>query len=239
MKLPPFNSPIFRQLIEFKSNTYTYILGCHKTGKAAIIDPVVDTASRDVQILRDLNLDLVYGLNTHVHADHVTGTNELRNAFPSMKSVLCSKSGGEADKYVSNGDVIEVGGLKLEVRETPGHTNGCISYVEHHLKSVFTGDALLIRACGRTDFQQGNPSTLFDSVHKQIFSLPEDYVIYVGHNYDGILQTTVWEEKNLNPRLTKSKEDFVKFMKDMKLPYPKQIDAAVPANMKDGKGGKN
>uniref|UniRef100_A0A1I7UDF1 Lactamase_B domain-containing protein n=1 Tax=Caenorhabditis tropicalis TaxID=1561998 RepID=A0A1I7UDF1_9PELO len=152
-----------------------------------------------------------------------------------MKSVLSSKSGGEADKYVSDGEVIDVGGLKLEVRETPGHTDGCVSYVEHTLKSVFTGDALLIRKCGRTDFQQGNSSTLYDSVHKKIFTLPEDYVIYVGHDYDGVLQTSVWEEKNLNPRLTKSKEEFVEFMKNMKLDYPKQIDKAVPANMKDGK----
>ncbi|EFO90010.1 hypothetical protein CRE_30598 [Caenorhabditis remanei] len=236
MRVPPFKSPIFRQLLEFKSNTYTYILACHKTGEAAIIDPVVDTVSRDVQICRDLNLKLLYGINTHVHADHVTGTHKLKSAFPSMQSVLCSKSGGEADKYVSEGDVIKVGGLKLEVRETPGHTNGCVSYVEHFLKAVFTGDALLNRACGRTDFQQGNPSTLYDSVHNKIFSLPDDYLIYVGHNYDGIMQTTVWEEKTLNPRLTKSKEEFVLFMKDMKLQYPKQIDVAVPANMKDGKG---
>ncbi|CAL2039800.1 unnamed protein product [Caenorhabditis brenneri] len=235
MKVSPFNSPIFRQLIEFKSNTYTYILGCHKTGKAVIIDPVVDTVSRDVQLLKDLKLDLIYGLNTHVHADHITGTNGLKSAFPSMKSVLCSKSGGQADKYVSDGEVLDIGGLKLEVRETPGHTNGCVTYVEHTLKSAFTGDALLIRKCGRTDFQQGNSSALYDSVHKKIFTLPEDYLIYVGHNYDGILQTSVWEEKNLNPRLTKSKEEFVEFMKNLKLDYPKQIDAAVPANMVDGK----
>ncbi|EFO93504.1 hypothetical protein CRE_01370 [Caenorhabditis remanei] len=214
MRVPPFKSPIFRQLLEFKSNTYTYILACHKTGEAAIIDPVVDTVSRDVQICRDLNLKLLYGINTHVHADHVTGTHKLKSAFPSMQSVLCSKSGGEADKYVSEGDVIKVGGLKLEVRETPGHING----------SRYGSFAIW------------KPSTLYDSIHNKILLTSQTIIDYVGHNYDGIMQTTVWEEKTLNPRLTKSKEEFVLFMKDMKLQYPKQIDVAVPANMKDGKG---
>ncbi|CAI2351861.1 unnamed protein product [Caenorhabditis sp. 36 PRJEB53466] len=236
MRASIFNSPIFRQLIEFESNTYTYVLGCHKTRKAVIIDPVVDTAARDVQLIRDLNLELVYGLNTHVHADHVTGTNSLKTAFPAMKSVLGRESGGEADEYVRDGELIEIGGLLLEVRETPGHTNGCVTYVEHALKSAFTGDALLIRACGRTDFQQGSPSKLFDSVHEKIFTLPEDYTLYVGHNYDGVMQTTVWEEKHLNPRLTKSKQEFVQFMKNLKLQYPKHIDVALPANLMDGRG---
>ncbi|VDL66382.1 unnamed protein product [Nippostrongylus brasiliensis] len=182
---------IFRQMIEFASSTYTYILGCGATRKAVIIDPVLETAKRDARIIRDLDLDLIYGLNTHVHADHITGTHALKAEFPGMKSVLSTHSGGKADHFVKDGDNIEFGKELLEVRTTPGHTDGCVSYVSHAHRMVFTGDALLIRACGRTDFQQGNAHTLYRSIKDKIFTLPDDFIVYVGHNYDGILQTSV------------------------------------------------
>ncbi|KIH56909.1 metallo-beta-lactamase domain protein [Ancylostoma duodenale] len=230
-------------MIEFASSTYTYILGCSATRKAVIIDPVLETAHRDAQIIRELDLDLMYGLNTHVHADHVTGTAVLKTvrlaklssskfkipeslvpqAFPSMKSVLAASSGGKADLHVKEGDKIKFGHEHLDVLATPGHTDGCISYVSHAHRMVFTGDALLIRGCGRTDFQQGNPRTLYRSISDKIFTLPDDYLVYVGHNYEGILQSSVGEEKKYNPRLTKSEEDFVKIMKELNLDYPKQI----------------
>ncbi|KAK6748159.1 hypothetical protein RB195_001030 [Necator americanus] len=225
---------IFRQLIEFASSTYTYILGCSATRKAVIIDPVLETVHRDAEIIRDLDLDLVYGLNTHVHADHVTGTGVLKTAFPTMKSVLAANSGGKADHYVKEGDKIKFGHEHLDVLATPGHTDGCLSYVSQAHRMVFTGDALLIRACGRTDFQQGNARTLYRSIWDKLFTLPDDFTVYVGHNYDGILQTSIAEEKKYNPRLTKSEEEFVNIMSNLNLPYPKQIDRALPANMKDG-----
>ncbi|KJH44848.1 metallo-beta-lactamase domain protein [Dictyocaulus viviparus] len=231
------NSFIFRQMIESASSTYTYILGCGITKKAVIIDPVMEMAHRDAQIIRDLGLDLIYGLNTHVHADHVTGTGVLKSAFPSMKSVLSENSGGKADHYVKDNDKIKFGHEHLEVRNTPGHTDGCVTYVSHAHRMVFTGDSLLIRACGRTDFQQGNARTLYRSIWDKIFTLPDDFMVYVGHNYNGILQTSVRsidEEKRLNPRLTKSEDEFVHIMENLNLEYPKQIDRAVPANLKDG-----
>ncbi|KAK6046402.1 metallo-beta-lactamase domain protein [Cooperia oncophora] len=220
MKVHPL---IFRQMVEYASNTYTYILGCAATKKAVIIDPVIETAHRDAQILRDLELDLVYGLNTHVHADHVTGTGVLKLAYPAMKSVLSKHSGGKADHYVDDGDKLKFGHESLEVRTTPGHTDGCLTYVSHAHKMAFTGDALLIRGCGRTDFQQGNPHTLYRSVWDKILSLPDDFLLYVGHNYNGLLTTSVAEEKRFNPRLTKSEDEFVQLMNKLNLEYPKQI----------------
>nr|CDJ91933.1 Beta-lactamase domain containing protein [Haemonchus contortus] len=231
MKPNPF---IFRQLVEYASSTYTYILGCPATKKAVIIDPVIETAHRDARILRDLDLDLIYGLNTHVHADHVTGTGVLKLAYPNMKSVLSKHSGGKADHFVDDGDKIEFGHEHLDVRTTPGHTDGCLTYISHAHKMAFTGDALLIRGCGRTDFQQGNPHTLYRSIWEKILSLPDDYILHVGHNYDGILQTSVAEEKRFNPRVTKSEDEFVDLMNKLNLEYPKQIERALPANLKDG-----
>lgn len=230
----PTHPVIFRQLVEYASNTFTYILGCSSTKKAVIIDPVMETAHRDAELIRELDLHLIYGLNTHVHADHVTGTGVLKSAFPSMKSVLCAQSGGKADHFVNDGDKIKFGHETLEVRSTPGHTDGCVSYVSHAHRMVFTGDALLIRACGRTDFQQGDARKLYRSVWEKLFTLPDDFIVYVGHNYDGILQTSIAEEKRFNPRLTKSEDEFVRIMENLKLDYPKQIDRALPANLKDG-----
>lgn len=129
------------------------------------------------------------------------------------------------------GDEVKFGDLSLIAVSTPGHTDGCMSYISHQGRSVFTGDALLIRGCGRTDFQQGNPSLLYNSVHKKILSLPEDYLIYPGHDYNGLMSSSVREEKKYNPRLTKSETEFIDIMKNLNLPYPKQIDIAVPANM--------
>ncbi|VDO85805.1 unnamed protein product [Heligmosomoides polygyrus] len=224
-------------MVEYASSTYTYILGCGSTRKAVIIDPVMETAHRDAQVIRDLDLDLIYGLNTHVHADHVTGTGVLKSAFPSMKSVLSTHSGGKADHFVKDGDKIKFGHECLEVRTTPGHTDGCISFISHPHRMVFTGDALLIRACGRTDFQQGNARTLYRSIWDKIFTLPDDFIVYVGHNYDGLLQTSIGEEKRLNPRLTKSEEEFVGIMDNLKLDYPKQIGrSAFSSGLRDHEG---
>nr|CAI5820021.1 unnamed protein product [Callosobruchus analis] len=213
---------IFRQLFDSVSSTYTYLLGDATTKKCILIDPVLELAHRDFQLTKDLNLKLVYAVNTHMHADHITGSGQLKT-ISGCKSIISKASGADADIFVNEGDYIEFGKHKLKVLNTPGHTNGCCTfYCEEH-DIAFTGDALLIRGCGRTDFQEGDPATLYNSVHQKIFTLPESTLLYPAHDYNGLTVTTVDEEKRLNPRLTKSLQDFVQTMNNLKLGYPKQI----------------
>lgn len=169
-----------------------------------------------------------------MHADHITGTGKLKQNFPGSRSVLSKHSGAKADEFVDQGEFVTFGNQKLECRCTPGHTDGCMTYVSHDHKVAFTGDALMIRGCGRTDFQQGSASRLFDSVHSQIFTLPEDYKLCPAHDYKGCTSTSVAEEKQFNPRLTQTKEKFIEIMKNLNLSPPKYIDKAVPANMMCG-----
>jgi len=220
----------FRQLIDRESCTHSYLLADSETKEAVLIDPVIELAERDAKLLKELGLNLKYSLNTHVHADHITGTGVLKKLIPNSKSVISAQSEAVADVAVNNGEVLHFGSHQLEVRETPGHTNGCVTYVCHKQGMAFTGDALLIRGCGRTDFQEGNPETLYHSVHSQIFSLPEEFRLFPAHDYNGFTNTTVKEEKVYNPRLSKSKEEFVTIMNNLNLSYPKQIDIALPAN---------
>lgn len=226
-------SIIFRQLFDLESFTYTYLLGCPKTRVAVLIDPVDTQAERDIRITKEMDLKLIYAMNTHVHADHVTGTGILKN-LTGCKSVISRISGAKADVFVNNGDKIDFGDQVLEVRSTPGHTNGCVTYVDHAGRMAFTGDALLIRACGRTDFQEGNPETLYESVRNQILSLPEDYMLYPAHDYHGVTTTTVGEELKYNPRLNKSKKEFVEIMEQLGLTRPAKMDEAVPINVMCG-----
>jgi sulfur dioxygenase len=221
---------MFRQLFCNRTYTYTYLLADPKTKDAVLIDPVLELAERDASIVKDLGLNLIYAINTHVHADHVTGTGELKKRITSCKSVIAEPK-AKADVHIKHGDIIKFGNFQLECRSTPGHTDGCTTYVWHEKGMAFTGDALLIRGCGRTDFQQGNSKTLYESVHGQILSLPENFLLYPAHDYTGQTVTTVAEEKKFNPRLTKDVNQFIKIMNDLKLPYPKEIDRALPANM--------
>jgi sulfur dioxygenase len=227
---------LFRQLFDPESSTYTYLLADAQTRDAVLIDPVLEQAPRDLELLRDLGLTLRYALDTHVHADHVTALGTLREAT-GCATVLSSKAGvGCADRAVSTGDRIEFGRHALEVRQTPGHTNGCVSYVLDDHSVAFTGDALLIRGSGRTDFQQGDARALWRSVHEQLFTLPDETLLYPGHDYKGRTVTSVGEEKRLNPRLGAGKtvEDFVEIMDELGLAYPKKIDVALPANLACG-----
>ena len=230
------NTPslIFRQLFEATSCTYTYIVGCPVTKAAAIIDPVLETVERDAQLVKELGLDLRFGVNTHVHADHVTGNHKLAQIFPSMKAVLSDKAGAKADVFLGHKGLLDVGKLRLECRHTPGHTNGCATFVLHKEKMLFSGDALLVRGCGRTDFQQGCASRLYNVIHEEIFTLPDDFIVFPGHDYHGQTATSVGEEKKFNPRLTLKEDLFVELMKNLNLDHPKQIDRALPANMKNG-----
>ncbi|XP_006823304.1 persulfide dioxygenase ETHE1, mitochondrial-like [Saccoglossus kowalevskii] len=225
---------IFRQLFDYQSYTYTYLLGDDETTEAVLIDPVIELVKRDARVIEDLGLKLIFALNTHVHADHVTGTGELKKLYPMCRSVIAEVSKAKADVHVVEGDAITFGRFTLKVVSTPGHTEGCQTYILHQNgKSViaFTGDALLIRGCGRTDFQQGDSAQLYDSVHDKILSLPPQTFLYPAHDYAGQTVTTVEEELRCNPRLTKSKEEFIEIMKNLNLPYPKAIDRALPANM--------
>lgn len=225
---------IRRQFFESASSTYSYLLVDSETKEGILIDPVIETVDRDAQIIKDLGVNLRYLLNTHVHADHITGSGKLKSIFPSSLSVIAEKSGAVADIKVNDGDTIEFGNRFLTVLSTPGHTEGCLSFVLDDLSSVFTGDALLVRGCGRTDFQGGSASNLYDSVHEKIFTLPSGTIVFPAHDYKGHTQSTVGEEKQFNPRLTKTKDEFIEIMNNLNLPRPKLIDEAVPANLKCG-----
>jgi sulfur dioxygenase len=226
----PMRSLVFRQLFDTAgSSTYTYLLADRPGGDAVLVDPVVEQVDRDLKLVEDLGLKLKYVVNTHCHADHVTGSGLIKRKLPGVRSVIAKDSGAKADVHVAHGDRVEFGDAFLEVRATPGHTEGCLSYVCDNM--VFTGDALLVRGCGRTDFQGGSAETLYDSVHAQIFTLPDDTVVYPAHDYKGHRSSTVGEEKRLNPRLSKSKAEFVEIMGNLGLPYPKKIDEALPLNL--------
>ncbi len=228
---------IFRQLFEPQSSTYTYLLAEHATREAVLIDPVFEQARRDVALIEELGLRLAWTLDTHVHADHVTGAWLLKERLGSRIALSAASGADGADRYLEPGEKVSFGKRHLEARATPGHTNGCMTYVLDDRSMAFTGDALLIRGCGRTDFQQGDPQTLFRSVRAQIFALPDDCTLYPGHDYRGLTATSVGEEKLYNPRLAEAilEQDFVGYMKHLGLPHPKQMDVAVPANLKCGK----
>uniref|UniRef100_A0A0K0FEK1 Persulfide dioxygenase ETHE1, mitochondrial n=1 Tax=Strongyloides venezuelensis TaxID=75913 RepID=A0A0K0FEK1_STRVS len=225
---------IFRQFFEAPTATYTYLIGCEKTRNAIIIDPVLETVERDSKFIKEMDLNLLYGINTHVHADHITGTGELKKKFPKMKSILSPYSGGKADIFIDYDNSLKVGDLSFYFLSTPGHTNGCTTIVSDDLEACFTGDALLIRGCGRTDFQGGSSEKLYKSITEKIFKLPDHYIVYPGHDYNGVHNSTIWEEKKYNPRLTKSLEEFIEIMKNLNLDKPKQIEKAVPVNLMDG-----
>ncbi len=225
---------IFRQLMDPESSTYTYLLA--DAGEAVLIDTVFEQARRDSALLEELGLTLRCTLETHVHADHITGAWLHRERFGSRIAVARVSGAQGADRYLDHGDRIDFGNRYLTVRATPGHTNGCVTYVLDDECAAFTGDALLIRGAGRTDFQEGDAATLYRSVHLQIFTLPEDCVLYPAHDYRGISASSVGEEKRHNARLggALSESDFVGFMNNLNLPYPKKLDVSVPANLKCG-----
>jgi len=228
----------FRQLFDhLGSSTYTYLLADEDSKEAILIDPVKDQAERDEKLLGEFGFTLKYAINTHAHADHISATAILKSKLPGVKSVISTSSGGDADVHVKHGDVIRFGSFQLECLSTPGHTSGCTCFYFGAGNCVFSGDVLFIRGCGRTDFQGGSSEDLYDSVHTHLFTLGDTTVVYPGHDYKGMLMTTIGEEKRLNPRLGmgKTKEEFVAIMKGLNLPYPKLLDVAVPVNLKDGR----
>jgi sulfur dioxygenase len=219
---------IFRQLFDADSSTYTYLIADPQTGMAALIDPVLEQVDRDLQAVRELDLTLSHVLETHVHADHVTASGVLREKTGC--TVVVGELGAQcADIQVRDGDELRVGSLPVRVVATPGHTDDSISFVVGD--RVFTGDALLIRGTGRTDFQNGDPGELYESITRKLFSLPDATRIYPGHDYKGRTMSTIGEERRHNPRVAgKSREQFIELMNALELGAPKRIDVAVPAN---------
>ena len=226
---------IFRQLIEPVSSTYTYLLGCEDTRQAILIDAVLPTWQRDLEELHRLGLKLAYTLDSHIHADHITSALRLKReagsriAHPAFDNLPC------ADVGLEEGKPMEIGSIRVEPLFTPGHTDGHHAYRINN--RVFTGDALLIDGCGRTDFQNGDAPTLYRSVHEKLFTLPEDTLVYPAHDYQGRRVSSVGQEKTRNPRLGGDKplDEFVKIMEGLNLAYPKFIDFAVPGNRECGK----
>ena len=227
---------IFRQLFDRESCTYTYVLACRRTREAVIIDSVREMVARDEALLGELGVHLRYTLETHVHADHVTGAAALR-ARLGAKVVLARDAGVDAaDLQLADGDVVRFGDQVLGVCTTPGHTAGCATYVTRDGMMAFTGDALFVRGCGRTDFQGGSARALYRSVHDKVFSLEDDCRLYPGHDYKGHTQTTVLEERLFNPRLggRRTEDEFVAIMDGLGLAPPRLMDVAVPANLRCG-----
>ncbi len=228
---------IFRQLFDPQSSTYTYLLGDPATRKALLIDPVFEQAQRDAALIGELGLDLLYTVDTHVHADHVTAAWLLKMRLGSAIAVSAAGGAEGADLYLEEGDTVAFGGRRLTALTTPGHTDGCMTLVLDDESLAFTGDALMIRGCGRTDFQDGDPHRLYRSVHEKIFSLPAHCLLYPAHDYRGLTVTSVEEERAHNPRLGGDigEDDFAGYMNNLGLAHPKQIDVAVPANKVCGK----
>lgn len=228
---------IFRQLYDSETSTFSYLLGDETTRQAVLIDSVFEQHLRDLALIRELGLELVSTLETHVHADHVTGAWLMKEALGSRIALSADAGAEGADVLLHHGDVVAFGKLSLGVRATPGHTNGCLSFVLPDESMAFSGDALLIRAAGRTDFQQGSAVTLYRSVHEQLFSLPDACLIYPAHDYSGRCVTSVAEERAFNPRLGEGvrEQDFQGYMDNLGLPHPKKLDIAVPANLRCGR----
>lgn len=224
----------FRQLFDQSSSTYTYLIADEQTKAACIVDPVDEQIERDLQCIRELKLDLLYAIETHIHADHITSAARLRNETGCQIILPCNTNATSCDREIQDNEIIQCGDVTLRALATPGHTDCHFAFLINQDR-VLTGDALFIRGCGRTDFQSGDPGVLFDMITKKLFSLPDDTLVYPGHDYQGRTVSTIFEEKNFNPRLAnKTRQEFIEIMHQLNLPMPKKIKEAVPANLQCG-----
>jgi sulfur dioxygenase len=228
---------IFRQLFDPASSTYTYLLGDPVSGEALVVDPVLEHWQRDAALLRELRLTPVATIETHVHADHVTSAWWLKREFGCAIALSAASGADGADRLLRHDDRIAFGGRHVQVRATPGHTHGCITLVLDDASLALTGDCLLIRGTGRTDFQQGDARAMFRSIRDRILTLPGDCLLYPAHDYRGLTATSVSEERRLNPRIADAvgEDDFVGYMQNLNLPHPKLLEVAVPANLRVGR----
>lgn len=234
---------IFRQLFDQETWTYTYLIGDQDTGEAALVDPVLEQVERDLKLLKELGLTLKYCLETHVHADHITGTGQLRQRTGCQGVVPVAANAACADRFIQPGETVQVGSIMIQAIQTLGHTDSHMSYWVAGDR-VLTGDALFIRGCGRTDFQSGDAGTLYDHVTQRLFTLADSTLVYPGHDYRGQTVSTIGEEKRWNPRFIdpqtgqyRSRESFIALMSSLNLPDPKKIMEAVPANEQCGNLG--
>jgi len=227
----------FRQLFDPTSSTYTYLLADGRTREAVLIDSVFEQHARDAALIRELGLSLVFVLDTHCHADHVTGAWLMKTELGSPIAASETYHAANVDRPLRHGEIVQFGTEGLEVRATPGHTGGDLSFVTADHRMVFSGDSLLVRGAGRTDFQEGNPHRLFRSIREELFTLPDECALYPAHDYDGRTSSTIGEERLYNPRIGGGarEEDFVGYMNNLGLPHPKQIAVAVPANLRSGR----
>ncbi|WP_238361080.1 MBL fold metallo-hydrolase [Iningainema tapete] len=225
---------LFRQLFDRESSTYTYLIADTQTKEVLLVDPVFEQVERDIQIIRELGLTLRYCMETHIHADHITGTAKLKeltgclSIMPEHAETTC------ADSYISDGNILHLGNVPVQAIATSGHTNSHMAYLVNHTH-LLTGDALLIRGCGRTDFQDGDAGLLYDAITQKVFTLPDATLVYPAHDYQGRTVSTIGEEKCWNPRFAeRSRSQFITLMNNLNLPYPKKMSEAVPANQRGG-----
>jgi sulfur dioxygenase len=221
---------LFRQLYDQETSTYTYLIADEQSKEAVLVDPVIEQVERDLKLIQELDLTLRFCLETHIHADHITGTGKLREftgcggIVPENAQVNC------ANGFVKDGEILRVGNVEIKAIATLGHTDSHNSYLVNG-KFLLTGDSLFIRGCGRTDFQSGDAGLMYDHVTEKLFTLPDDTLVYPGHDYKGQTVSTIGEEKKFNPRFVgKDRESFIDMMNNLNLPNPKKIAEAVPAN---------
>jgi glyoxylase-like metal-dependent hydrolase (beta-lactamase superfamily II) len=221
---------LFRQLFDQESSTYTYLIADPITKEAILVDPVLEKVERDLKLLQELGFTLRYCLETHIHADHITGTGKLREVTNCLGIVPENAQAACANRYIKDGEILQVGSISVKAIATPGHTDSHNAYLVNGTH-LLTGDALFIRGCGRTDFQSGNAGALYDSVTKKLFSLPDETLVYPGHDYRGHTVSTIAEEKAWNPRFVgRNRDNFIQFMASLNLPNPQKMMEAVPAN---------
>ena len=224
---------IFRQLFDSTSSTYSYLLASRRGGEALIIDPVLEKVDRYLQLVRELDLKLVKAVDTHIHADHITGLGALRDRTHCITVMGENAKVDVVSMRVGEGDKITIEGVALDVLYTPGHTDDSYSFLLRD--RVFTGDTLLIRGTGRTDFQNGSARAQYESLFGKLLKLPEETLVFPAHDYKGDMVSTIGEEKRHNPRLqVKSVDEYVELMSKLNLPNPKMMDVAVPANLRQG-----
>jgi sulfur dioxygenase len=224
---------IFRQLFEATSGTYTYLLASRRGGEALIIDPVLEKVDRYLQLIRELDLKLVKAIDTHLHADHITGLGALRDRTRCITVMGEQSSVDVVSMRIADGDRLGIEGISLDVAYTPGHTDDSYSFIMSD--RVFTGDTLLIRGTGRTDFQNGDPRAQYESIFHRLLRLPDETMVFPAHDYKGDTVSTIGEEKRYNPRLqVKSVDEYIALMNNLNLSNPKMMDVAVPANMRQG-----
>jgi glyoxylase-like metal-dependent hydrolase (beta-lactamase superfamily II) len=227
---------LFRQLFDPETSTYSYLIADTNNREAVLVDPVLEQVERDAQLIQELGFTLRYCMETHIHADHITGSGQLREKTGCHSLVPQNTETNCADRFLADEEVLKLGSIQIQAIATPGHTDSHYAYLVNQDR-LLTGDALFIRGCGRTDFQNGDAGTLYDSVTERLLTFPDEILVYPGHDYRGFTVSTIGEEKTYNPRFAgRSRDQFIDLMNHLDLPNPTKMMEAVPANQKCGQG---